>query len=51
MFAAITGVQVKIWIWKMRAEGEAFCCDSWYLLAGVLLQKRTSLPSKRKAST
>ena len=36
----------------MRAEGKAFCSDSWYLLAGVLLQKRrTSLPSKRKAST
>ena len=36
----------------MRAEGRAFCSDSWYLLAGVLLQKRrTSLPSKRKAST
>ena len=35
----------------MRAEGKAFCSDSWYLLAGVLLQKRhTSLPSKHKAS-
>ena len=35
----------------MRAEGKAFCSDSWYLLAGVLLQKRhTSLPSNRKAS-
>ena len=45
------GVQVKNWIWKMRAEGKAFCSDNWYLLAGVLLQKRRpSLPSKRKAS-
>lgn len=36
----------------MRAEGKAFCSDNWYLLAGVLLQKRRpSLPSKRKAST
>ena len=35
----------------MRAEGKASCCDSWYLLVGVLLQKHTSLPSKRKAST
>lgn len=34
----------------MRAEGKAFCSDKWYLLAGVLLQKRsTSLPAKRKA--
>lgn len=34
----------------MRAEGKAFCSDNWYLLAGVLLQKRhKSLPSKRKA--
>ena len=24
----------------MRAEGKAFCSDNWYLLAGVLLQKR-----------
>ena len=36
----------------MRAEGKAFCSDNWYLLAGVLLQKRrSSFPSKRKAST
>ena len=42
-------VQVKNWIWKMRAEGKAFCSDNWYLLAGVLLQKPKSLPSKRKA--
>ncbi|KAL3133369.1 hypothetical protein ABBQ38_007240 [Trebouxia sp. C0009 RCD-2024] len=42
--------KVKNWIWKMRAEGKAFCSDNWYLLAGVLLQKRQkSLPSKRKA--
>jgi len=41
--------KVKNWIWKMRAEGKAFCSDNWYLLAGVLLQKRKSLPSKRKA--
>lgn len=42
--------KVKNWIWKMRTEGKAFCSDNWYLLAGVLLQKRQkSLPSKRKA--
>ena len=34
----------------MRAEGKAFCSDNWYLLAGVLLQKRhTKTSSKRKA--
>ena len=33
----------------MKAEGKAFCSDSWYLLAGVLLQKRhQNLPSKRR---
>lgn len=43
-------LQVKNWIWKMRGEGKAFCSDSWYLLAGVLFQKRQhSLPQKRKA--
>ena len=42
-------MQVKNWIWKMRGEGKAFCSDNWYLLAGVLLQKRhQNLPSKRK---
>ncbi|KAA6420116.1 MAG: hypothetical protein FRX49_09965 [Trebouxia sp. A1-2] len=42
--------KVKNWIWKMRGEGKAFCSDSWYLLAGVLFQKRQhSLPQKRKA--
>ncbi len=34
----------------MRDEGKAFCSDSWYLLAGVLFQKRQhNLPQKRKA--
>ena len=51
LLLTVTDVQVKNWIWKMRAEGKAFCSDKWYLLAGVLLQKRsTSLPAKRKAS-
>ncbi len=32
----------------MRDEGKAFCSDSWYLLAGVLFQKRHhNLPLKR----
>ncbi len=34
----------------MRGEGKAFCSDSWYLLAGVLFQKRQhNLPQKRKS--
>ena len=33
----------------MRSEGKAFCSDNWYLLAGVLLQKRQHLPQKRKS--
>lgn len=34
----------------MRGEGKAFCSDNWYLLAGVLLQKRQhNLPQKRKS--
>ena len=34
----------------MRGEGKAFCSDSWYLLAGVLFQKRQhKLPQKRKS--
>ncbi len=34
----------------MRDEGKAFCSDNWYLLAGVLLQKRQhNLPHKRKS--
>ncbi|DBA74455.1 TPA: hypothetical protein ACH3X1_011200 [Trebouxia sp. C0004] len=42
--------KVKNWIWKMRAEGKAFCSDSWYLLAGVLFQKcQHNLPQKRKS--
>lgn len=36
-------LQVKNWIWKMRAEGKAFCSDNWYLLAGVLFQKQKAL--------
>lgn len=26
----------------MRSEGKAFCSDNWYLLAGVLFQKRSA---------
>ena len=34
----------------MRDEGKAFCSDNWYLLAGVLFQKRQhNLPQKRQA--
>ena len=34
----------------MRDEGKAFCSDSWYLLAGVLFQKRQhNLPQKMKS--
>ena len=34
----------------MRDEGKAFCSDSWYLLAGVLFQKRQhNLPLKRNS--
>ena len=44
-------LQVKNWILKMRDEGKAFCSDNWYLLAGVLFQKKQpSLPAKRKSS-
>ena len=47
-------MQVKNWIWKMRAEGKAFCSDNWYLLAGVLFQKQQTpldgkAPRKRMA--
>lgn len=43
--------KVKKWILKMRDEGKAFCSDNWYLLAGVLFQKKQpSLPAKRKSS-
>ena len=46
-----TGLQVKNWILKMRDEGKAFCSNNWYLLAGVLFQKKQpSLPAKRKSS-
>jgi hypothetical protein len=33
--------QVKDWIAQMKREGRAFYTSSFYLLAGVLLQKRT----------
>ena len=34
----------------MRAEGRAFCSDSWYLLAGVLFQKRKESPATKRKS-
>lgn len=41
--------KVKNWIWKMRDEGKAFCSENWYLLAGVLFQKRQhTLPQNRQ---
>lgn len=42
--------KVKSHIWKMRAEGRAFCSDSWYLLAGVLFQKRKESPATKRKS-
>ena len=36
----------------MKAEGKAFCSDNWYLLAGVLFQKKqASLPAQHSSGS